>query len=378
MRPAFFFNEDGQPKKTGDWLVQKDLAKTLREIAKNGRNGFYNSWVTEKIIAKVKSRNGLLTQKDFNAYNVRYREPVQDDFNGYQVASMPTPSSGGVHILEILNILDPFELKKMGVNSSKAVHLTSAAMQQAFSDRAKYMGDSDFVAVPTQDLVSDAYADEVRKTIALDRAKKSEEVSVFIETPYESNETTHFSIMDGEGNVISTTQTINYWLGSGVVVDGTGIVLNNEMDDFTAKPGQPNGFGAIGGVPNAIEPEKRPLSSMSPTIVFDTQGQPVMTVGAPGGTKIISCVLHTLLNYFEYDMPLYEAVNQMRYHHQWYPDEIRVEAPSFEGNTLTELENLGYTVNEKSLGCKVQAVTKEKNMLHAVSDTRGEGRSYAQ
>jgi len=375
---SIFFNSDHTPKKTGDVLVQKDLAKTLREIANQGRDGFYNSWVTDKILAKSKKEGGLLTKQDFDQYDVRYREPIKDDFNDYKIVSMPTPSSGGVHILEILNILDPFNLKKMGMDSSQAIHLTSSAMQQAFSDRAKYMGDGDFVSVPSDELISDAYADKVRATISLDRAKKSDEVGSFIEIPHESNETTHFSIMDSQGNVVSTTQTINYWLGSGVVVDGTGIVLNNEMDDFSSKPGHPNIFGAIGGIPNAIEAEKRPLSSMSPTIVFDKEGTPMMAVGAPGGAKIISCVLHTLLNYLEYDLPLYESVNQLRYHHQWYPDEIRVEPPAFSKEVAAGLEQLGYTLTEKNIGCKVQAVTKEGRKLHSVSDIRGEGRSYAE
>ncbi|MCB0326101.1 MAG: gamma-glutamyltransferase, partial [Bdellovibrionales bacterium] len=351
---SIFFRENGTPKQVGDVLIQKDLAKVLKEIQKNGRDGFYKGWVSQSIVSESRRRRGLLTQKDFDLYKVSYREPIQGEYHGYQIFSMPPPSSGGVHVVQILNLLKSFDIKKHGPYSPYSIHHTSAAMQIAFADRAKLLGDSDFVDVPVEALLSQSYAQQSAKSIGSMTARVSDP-SDGGQLKEGSNETTHFSIMDREGNVVASTQTINFGLGAGIVVPGTGIVLNNEMDDFTAKPGEPNGFGAIGGVPNAIVAGKRPLSSMTPTLVLQ-EGKPVLALGSPNGTRIISCVLLTMLNHLEYGMNLWDAVSALRYHHQWFPDEIRVEDPGFSPKLTKSLESIGYRVNQNSYDCRVQAV----------------------
>ena len=238
----------------------------------------------------------------------------------------------------------------------------------------KYLGDSDFVKVPLQGLSSKRYARSLFNSIPRNQARRSNAVGAGKMHLYESNDTTHFTVVDKKGNVVTSTQTINGLLGSGVVIPKTGIVLNNEMDDFSAKPGVANMFGAIGGKQNAIAPKKRPLSSMSPTIVFRNK-KPLLALGSPSGTRIITCVLNTILNYTTYGLPLYESVAALRYHHQWLPDEIRVDAPFFSSTTQKKLEQLGYTITNNPLGCKVQAVAIEGDTLHGVSDPRGEGLS---
>ncbi|MEZ4703711.1 MAG: gamma-glutamyltransferase [Bdellovibrionota bacterium] len=368
---SIFFREDGTPKKVGDQLIQKDLAKVLREIEKKGKDGFYQGWVAQKIVDESKRQRGMLSLKDFSSYNIKYRSPVVGQYKGYEIFSMPPPSSGGIHVIEIMQTLENFPLKEHGPYSPYSIHHTAAAMQQAFADRATFLGDEDFVHVPTQMLVSKAYATKVAKSISEEQARASQTDDGGKLTEG-SNETTHFSIMDIEGNVVASTQTINFGLGSGIVVPGTGIVLNNEMDDFTAKPGEPNGFGAIGGVPNSIQPKKRPLSSMTPTIVMKND-IPVLALGSPNGTRIISCVALTMLNYLEYGMDLYSSVSALRYHHQWYPDEIRVEDPGFSKKQTGQLEQMNYNVHHSDYDCRVQAVGREGDTLIGVSDPRGTG-----
>lgn len=303
---------------------------------------------------------------------MKFRQPVHDDFGDYEVFSMPPPSSGGVHIVEILNVLEPMQLPKTKPYSAEAVHPTASAMQMAYHDRAKYLGDSDFVKVPLATLTSDGYAAQLRETIDPDHAKKYTEVKLPDPRKAESKETTHFTIADSEGNVVTSTQTINGWFGSGVVVPGTGMVLNNEMDDFSAKPGVPNKFGLVGGKENAIQAGKRPLSSMSPTIVM-LKGKPVLALGSPSGSQIITCVALTALNYLTYKMPLYDSVTALRYHHQWTPDQLLVEAPGFPKETTDRLKAMGHDVQVGDIGCKVQAVALEDGNLRGVSDPRGEG-----
>lgn len=375
---SIFFNADGTPKKLGEPLIQKDLAKTLREIQSKGAKGFYDGWVRDAILETSRKHQGLLTKEDFEQDFVKYREPVKGVFANFDVVSMPPPSSGGTHVIEILNILDPIDIWKFhDPMNPTAVHYVSAAMQAAYADRFKYMGDPDFNQIPIPMLISLNHAKEIRKKFWFKKVaipSKSYADSTVVQ-PAESTQTTHFSMMDGESNVISTTQTVNGWFGSGIVVDGTGMVLNNEMDDFTSKVGVANQFGLIGGKANAIEPKKRPLSSMSPTIVFDWKKRPVLALGTPSGSKIINCVTQVILNYIEFKMPLKDAVSSMRYHHQWYPEEIAVEAPGFPAETQKQLESMGYKIVQKDLGCKVEAVSREGTTLHAVSDTRGEGMS---
>lgn len=368
-RKIFFRN--GSPLKEGDWLIQRDLGKTLREIQKKGVDGFYKGWVANEIVKESKRLKGLITQADLDKYNVKWRAPVKGTYKGLDIYSMAPPSSGGTHVIQILNLLEPYELGKLGVQNPKTIHLTSTAMQLAFYDRAKYMGDSDFVIVPVNGLISKEYAWNQRRYMtrkALD-TKDHKMVEPF---PYESDETTHFTIMDSKGNVVSSTQTINYLMGSGIVVPNTGIVLNDEMDDFSKVAGDSNVFGAVGSTQNLVAPEKRPLSSMSPTLV-KYNDKPVLALGSPSGTRILTCVAQVILNYIEHGLPLWEAVAATRYHHQWKPNEVRVGDPGFQEDVYENLKSRGHKINNKNLGCKIQAIAAENLQLHGVSDPRGEG-----
>lgn len=370
-----FLNADCSPKKVGELLIQADLANTLRIIAKEKKDGFYKGSVAEKIVANQKRYGGLITMSDLANYKVKRREPVVGEYKGYKIVSMPPPSSGGTHVIEILNILEGYDLKKMGAQSARAVHLTSTAMQIAFADRAAYMGDTDFQTVPVKKLISKSYAKQLRSKISMDKALSSRDFPIpFNKLGYEPDHTTHFTIMDIDGNVVTSTQTINGWFGSSMVADGTGIVMNNEMDDFASHVGGVNLFGAIGGKSNLVEPRKRPLSSMSPTIVYK-DNKPVMALGTPSGTRILTCVMQTVLNVLEHEMNLWDAVSATRYHHQWSPEEIRVGDPGFDPIVIAELEKMGHKINRKNLGCSIQAIKVDNNKLHGVSDPRGEGAS---
>jgi len=364
-----FYHKDGTPLQIGEKFIQKDLAKTLREIQKKGRDGFYDGWVADAWIKTSQKHGGLLTKGDFDAYQVKYRAPVKGTYNNMEVVSMPPPSSGGIALIQILGMLDQYNLKKLGRLSPQTVHLVSTSMQLAFRDRFLFLGDSDFADVPTRALVSKKRIQTIAKKIPSNKAIKSENARELMKSPYESTETAHFSMMDNEGNAVSTTQSVNYYFGSGVVAEGSGVVMNNTMDDFSVKVPEPNKFGSIGGVFNRVEPQKKPLSSMAPTIVLK-QGQPVMSLGTPDGPRIITCMAQALINYFEFGMPLGESINAGRYHHQWDPDEIRVDSPGFSPELTKSLEKMGHKVSPKDFFCKVQAVAKEAE-LHAFSDYRG-------
>jgi len=373
-----FLKPDGSPLETGEILIQKDLAKTLRRIARYGKDGFYRGEVGEAILAFFKKEGGLIERKDFQAYKVKWRDPVRGTFRGLEIFSMPPPSSGGIHVLQILNMLENDPLKEIGALSTQGVHRVAAAMQLAFADRAVYPGDPDFVKVPTDWLISKDYAEQRRSMIEENQARSSKDIRAGEAVRNGHDETTHFSIIDKAGNAVSSTQTINFYFGSGVVVPGTGILLNDEMDDFSSKPGAANAYGAIGGSANAIAPGKTPLSSMSPTIVVK-DGRPIVSVGAPGGTRIISCVAQTLLNYLGFGLPAYESVAIVRFHHQWMPDEIQMDAPGAREGTVSELERMGYKVNvaPNMVSCRVQMATREGELLRAVSDPRDFGYSIA-
>ena len=368
-----FFKGD-RPLKKGEKLIQKDLGKSLREIAKHGRDGFYKSWVAKKIVEQSKKLGGLLEIKDFFKYKVKYRKPIYGSYRDHDIFSMPPPSSGGIHIVQILNILEKDELSDNGSHQPRSIHLTASAMQQAFADRARHLGDSDFVDVPRNSLTSKSYAREVRQKISSSKARNVDEVEAGKFKMSEKDHTTHFTIADSEGNIVSSTQTINGYFGSGVVAEGTGIVLNNEMDDFAADVGAKNLFGAVGGEKNLVEPGKRPLSSMSPTIVMK-KNRPIMALGSPSGTRILTCVAQMLLNKIEYEMSLWESMRSLRYHHHWKPDSIRVESPNFSKNIQSELKSYGHEIVEKNLGCRVQAISFEKGKIKGASDPRGEGLS---
>ncbi len=366
------FFKEGKVLEEGDLLVQTDLAKTLKAIQARGKNGFYKGWVAKAIVEEEKRRGGMIRQADLDQYNVVQRKPVTGSYKGYDVYSMSPPSSGGIHVLQILNTVEPLNLSHYGIQDYRTIHYTASAMQQAFADRAKYLGDMDFVRVPLDELTSKKYAKSILAKIPKDRPLKKSEVLPGKFDGYESPETTHFTIMDSEGRVVSSTQTINGYFGSGLVIPGTGIILNNEMDDFATKVGAKNLFGAVGGEKNLVEPQKRPLSSMSPTIVLK-HNKPVLALGSPSGTRILTCVAQTLLNYLEHNEPLLNAVSSVRYHQQWYPDELRIGAFGLKKETEDKLREMGYKINHKNLGCRVQAIAREGDNLIGVSDPRGQG-----
>jgi gamma-glutamyltranspeptidase/glutathione hydrolase len=336
----YFMHPEGRPYDTGETLKQPDLGRTLRMIAADGRRGFYEGEVADAIVAEMREGGGLITHEDLKGYRVVEREPVRGNYRGFEIASMPPPSSGGVHLIEMLNILEGFDLKAAGHNSADYIHRLVEAMRHAYADRAKHMGDPDFWKVPVSGLTSESYAEGLRNGINLARASKSAEISAGAPPAREGEQTTHFSVMDKDGNAVANTYTLNFTFGSGYSVDGAGFLLNNEMDDFSAKPGVPNAFGLIGGEANAIEPRKRPLSSMTPTIVLK-DGQPYIVTGSPGGSTIITVVLQLLLNMLDFDMNVMEAASAPRIHHQWLPDTVITER-GISPDTVRLLEDRGF------------------------------------
>lgn len=371
-----FLTADGKAPAVGTVLVQKDLAKTLKGIVKKGRAGFYKGPVAFSITELSRKSGGLITQKDLDGYEVKWRQPVKGRYQGYEILSMPPPSSGGVHVIQFLNFLEHDQLAKAGIHSAKAIHLAASALQSSFADRATYLGDPDFVKVPVKELIDVNYIQKRRAEVPLDRARKADEVKAGTISGYESSETTHMSLLDAAGNAVSTTQTVNGWMGAAMVAPGTGVILNNEMDDFSAKEGSSNLFGAIGGKPNAIAPKKTPLSSMSPTLLMK-DNKPVIVVGAPGGTRIISCVAQTILNYVEFKTSLYDAVSAVRYHHQWQPDVLFLDPPGPAPAVVERLQKMGYDVKLQPINCNVMAVAKEGEQLRGVADPRDIGTSVA-
>lgn len=366
-----FYTKTGETPLLGTTIYQENLAKSLEHISKLGAKGFYEGKIARAIVETVQRQRGLLTHKDLRSYEMKERTPVTGSFNGLEIFSMPPPSSGGIHVIQILKMLEPYNLAKFGPQSTQAVHLTAQSMQRAFLDRAVYLGDPDFNHVPTQKLVSSEYLAPLSKSIDTEKAIKWDKIKP-ISLPYESDDTTHFSIADSEGNLVASTQTINGWFGSGVIAKGTGIILNNEMDDFAQKVGAQNLFGAVGGQFNLVEPRKRPLSSMSPTILLKGN-EPFMALGSPSGTRIITCVAQTILNAVEFKMPLYEAVAATRIHQQWQPDVLKVEAPYLTEKVEKELKEKGHNLVHEQLGCSIQAIKKEKKGWVGVSDPRGAG-----
>ncbi|MBT5186274.1 MAG: gamma-glutamyltransferase [Kordiimonadaceae bacterium] len=340
-----FFKPDGTMYMNGENVVQKDLADSLGRIMLTGKAAFYSGTIAEKIVAEMEANDGLITMEDLANYKVVEREAVMGDYKGYQIATMPPPSSGGVHLIQLLNMLENDDLKSKGHNSAANIHLYVEAMRQVFADRTEYLGDPDFVEVPVDELTSKEYAKIIRDLIPMDRARTSDEVAPALEMIREGTNTTHFSVMDKDGNAVSNTYSINFAYGSGIMVPGTGIILNNEMDDFSAKPGTSDTYGLIGGEANAIEAGKRPLSSMTPTIVFK-DGKVHMVTGTPGGGRIITAVLQSILNVVDFEMNVQDAVNAPRIHHQWLPDIIYTEA-GISQDTKNILTNMGHIVDEK-------------------------------
>ncbi|KIU43231.1 MULTISPECIES: gamma-glutamyltransferase [Bradyrhizobium] len=338
---AAIFLNNGKPFAVGDRLVQHELAETLREISKRGTDGFYKGWVGAAIVAASQSGKGLLTQEDLDSYKVRELAPVECDYRGYHVVSAPPPSSGGVVICEMLNILEGYPLTELGYHSAQAVHYQIEAMRHAYVDRNSYLGDPDFVNNPLERLLDKNYAAKIRAVIDPARAGVSKEIKPGV-PPHEGSNTTHYSIADKDGNAVSVTYTLNDWFGAKVTAAKTGVLLNDEMDDFTAKVGVPNLYGLVQGEANSIGPGKRPLSSMSPTIVAK-DGKPVMVLGTPGGSRIITAVLLTMINAIDYGMNAQEAVDMPRFHQQWLPEATNVEDFALSPDTRKILEGMGHT-----------------------------------
>lgn len=364
---AIFF-KNGEPLKSGDLLVQKDLAKSLRLIAKQGAKAFYQGEIATKIAKEMQSHGGTMTLEDLKAYKVVERQPIIGDYRGYKVVTMPPPSSGGVHLIEILNMLEHYPIKEDGVNSAKNIHHMAESMKLAYADRSEYLGDPDFVKIPVTGLISKAYANERVKTIDDNKARLSSNIKPGKPQPYESDQTTHFSVMDKAGNAVAVTYTLNLNFGSGIVVEGTGILLNNEMDDFSVKPGVPNAFGLVGGAANAIEAKKRPLSSMTPTIVMKNN-KPWLVTGSPGGARIITTVLQSVVNTIDHEMNPAEAIITPRVHHQWLPDELRVEE-GISPDTIKLLQDKGHKVVTKAPMGRIQIIQADDSGFYGYSDPR--------
>jgi gamma-glutamyltranspeptidase/glutathione hydrolase len=337
-----FSRPDGTSLRGGDRLVQGDLADTLAAIAAQGPRGFYEGPVADKIARAVTEAGGIMTPDDLKSYQAVIREPVRGSYRGYDIVSMPQPSSGGVVLVETLNILEGFQLAELGQGSPSSLHLLIEAMKRAYADRAHYLGDPAFVSAPVETLVAKDYAARLRAGINTDRATPSSELAATATPAREGSNTTHFSIVDSRGNAVSNTYTLNYSYGLGLVAGGTGVLLNNELDDFTAAPGAANAYGLVGFEANLPGPGKRPLSSMTPTIVLKN-GKPVLVTGTPGGSRIISTVLQVIVNVLDYRMDVAAAVAAPRLHHQWLPDEVRLER-GFSEDTLADLKARGHQI----------------------------------
>ncbi|EFP7925214.1 gamma-glutamyltransferase [Shigella flexneri] len=361
---AIFWKE-GEPLKKGDTLVQANLAKSLEMIAENGPDEFYKGTIAEQIAQEMQKNGGLITKEDLAAYKAVERTPISGDYRGYQVYSMPPPSSGGIHIVQILNILENFDMKKYGFGSADAMQIMAEAEKYAYADRSEYLGDPDFVKVPWQALTNKAYAKSIADQIDIKKAKPSSEIRPGKLAPYESNQTTHYSVVDKDGNAVAVTYTLNTTFGTGIVAGESGILLNNQMDDFSAKPGVPNVYGLVGGDANAVGPNKRPLSSMSPTIVVKDGKTWLVT-----GSRIITTVLQMVVNSIDYGMNVAEATNAPRFHHQWLPDELRVEK-GFSPDTLKLLEAKGQKVALKeAMGSTQSIMVGPDGELYGASDPR--------
>ena len=369
---AIFYKDGGVGYyEPGDTLVQSDLAASMKLIAEGGPSVFYEGPIAEKIVAAVEAAGGHLTLDDFKSYEVKLREPVKGSYRGYEIASMPPPSSGGIHIVQILNMLEGVPMGFLGHNSADSLHMMAEAMKYAYADRSEYLGDPDFFDVPIDELTSKTYAADLLGRISQGRAATAAEIGPGDLAPYESSETTHFSVVDADGNAVSNTYTINFSYGTGLVADGTGILLNNELDDFSAKPGVPNAYGLIGGDANAVEPKKRPLSSMSPTIVLN-DGKPFLVTGSPGGSRIITTTLQVIMNVIDHGMNVAEATHAPRIHHQWLPDELRVEE-GLSPDTVRLLEQRGQKVVVKNAMGSTQSIMVTEGGLYGASDPRRAG-----
>lgn len=374
----YFYKANGDNFLAGEILVQQDLSQTLARISEQGRSGFYAGKTANLIVAQMKRTGGLITSKDLANYKVVERQPVCGSYRKNRLCAMPPPSSGGIHLLQMLNILENFDLNKMGHNSAAYIHHLVEAMRSAYADRSLYLGDPDFTVVPVNQLIDKAYAKTLSQQIDAQKARRSNTVypglDKWIDSKHsESEETTHFSVWDQQGNIVSNTYTLNFAYGNGIAVEGAGFLLNNEMDDFSAKPGSANGYGLIGGSANAIQPQKRPLSSMTPTILFDENEKPMLATGSPGGSTIITIVLQMILNSLEFNMGIAEATAMPRIHHQWLPDTVSYEN-GISTDTLNNLTSMGHLIapDHRVLG-STQSIRLNNKNLEGSADPRRQG-----
>ena len=366
-----FFGKNGEPPREGEILRQKNLAWSLREISKGGPRAFYRGEIAKKITAYMKKEGGLITGRDLASYEALTREPVTGNYRGYSVRSMPPPSSGGVHLIQMLNILERHPLSQYGHNSARYVHILAETMKLAYADRSEHLGDPDFSPVPTEHLASKRYAERLAGRVNPQKATPSRYVKPGSPVPAGGTDTTHFTVADRFGNVVSNTYTLNFPYGSGLAVPGTGILLNNEMDDFSAKPGAPNAYGLIGGEKNSIAPGKRMLSSMTPTIVLRDE-KFFLATGSQGGSRIITSVLQVILNVIDHKMSIREAASAPRIHHQWLPDILYVEKEAGKG-LEAGLRERGYEVKMTAPMGSTQSVARIDGLFRGAADPRRPG-----
>ncbi|HEY4203984.1 MAG TPA: gamma-glutamyltransferase [Xanthobacteraceae bacterium] len=369
-----FSRADGSSLREGDRLVQADLATTLEAIAGHGPSGFYEGPVADELVKGIQQAGGIITRDDLKSYQALEREPMRGSYRGYDIVAMPLPSSGGVVLLETLNIFEGFPMHDLTQGSVPSLHLLIEAMKRAYADRARFLGDPDFVDAPVARLTSKDYAAKLRASINPDHATPWSD-ALPLKQPHEGSNTTHFSVVDSAGNAVSNTYTLNFSYGVGLVADGTGVLLNNELDDFTAAPGASNAYGLVGFAANLPGPGKRPLSSMSPTIVLK-DGKPVLVTGSPGGSRIISTVLQVIVNVLDYHMNVAAAVDAPRLHHQWLPDEVRVER-GFSNEVLAGLKAKGHRVIEPMGQTSANSIAITPNGIEGGPDPRTRGSEAA-
>jgi len=369
------FQKGGSYYEAGDRFVQPELAATLRRIAASGAREFYEGETARRLVSEMASHGGLLTLADLQGYKAVERTPLNGTYHGLTILTAPLPSSGGIGILQMLGMLEGSGFGKAGSGAAATIHYTAEVMRRFFADRSQYLGDADFVKVPVKGLLNPAYIQERRASIDPDRATPSDQLNPGKPTGGESTETTHYSIIDAAGNAVALTYTLNNGYGSGVTVPGLGFLLNDEMDDFTAKPNTPNMFGLVQGEANAIQPGKRPLSAMTPTIVV-REGKPFMVLGAPGGPRIITAVLQVLLNAIDFRMNIQDAVDAPRFHHQWKPDKLYLE-PGISPDTVALLQNMGHQVDYSPgvVLARINAILSDGGWLQGAADPRWVGKA---